>query len=418
MSKPTAPVTPRLVHIDGVAYDVEAWAKKHPGGEVMLRFLGRDATAAFVAFHGRKTRRTLKPFRAKGDVGAPPPVELAQPVERDFDALRLAAEQRGQFVGRHAFFAARLAVILGLIAGCVASVVWLPVLWPLAALALGLAWQQAGWLSHDLLHHSVHPDTRRRGDRQGILLGSIVLGFSADWWKRKHNTHHAMPNVIGTDPDIDVLPLLAFDDRQAAAAGPLGRFFVRIQSFTLWPIVAFARLNWVAQSILWAAFAPRVRYRRMELFALFAHVAWNVALLWALPDWPTRIGFFFVSQLSSGLMTGAVFMVGHNARPMFADDSAAGFYAQQVQTTQNVRVTALNRWFFGGLERQIEHHLFPTMPRHFHDAVRAEVQALCARHGLVYTERGFFQGLADVQRVVNRVSRDLRRGLMSEQHPA
>ena len=100
MSKMTENAAPRLVHIDGVAYDVEAWAKKHPGGEVMLRFLGRDATAAFVAFHGRKTRRTLKPFRAKGEVGAPPPAELDLPVEREFDALRLSAEQRGQFAGR------------------------------------------------------------------------------------------------------------------------------------------------------------------------------------------------------------------------------------------------------------------------------------------------------------------------------
>ena len=116
MSKMTENAAPRLVHIDGVAYDVEAWAKKHPGGEVMLRFLGRDATAAFVAFHGRKTRRTLQPFRAKGEVGAPPPAELEMPVEREFDALRLAAEQRGQFAGRHSFFVGRLSVILGLIA--------------------------------------------------------------------------------------------------------------------------------------------------------------------------------------------------------------------------------------------------------------------------------------------------------------
>lgn len=96
---------------------------------------------------------------------------------------------------------------------------------------------------------------------QGILLGSVALGFSADWWKRKHNTHHAMPNVLGTDPDIDVLPLLAFDERQAAQAGALGRLFVRIQAFTVWPIVAFARLNWVTQSILWALFAPGVQQR-------------------------------------------------------------------------------------------------------------------------------------------------------------
>ena len=396
----------RFVHIDGVAYDVESWAGKHPGGRVMLRFLGRDATAAFVAFHGRRTHRTLKPFRVKGDPGEAPRRESEDPVERDFEALRLAAESAGHFTGRRAFYARRLGVILALILGSAATVVFAPAFWLPAALAVGLAWQQAGWLAHDLLHHSVHGE-RRRGDVQGILLGSVALGFSADWWKRKHNTHHALPNVLGGDPDIDVLPLLAFDERQVADAGALGRLFVRIQGFTVWPIVAFARLNWVTQSILWALFAPGVRRRRLELLSLAAHVTWNVALLWALPDWPSRIGFLLVSQLSAGLMTGTVFIVGHNARPMYAPVEAVGFYGQQVQSTQNVRVNVLTRWFFGGLERQIEHHLFPSMPRHEHEAVCEQVKSLCAQHGLAYVERGFFQGLLDVQRALFRVSRNL-----------
>jgi fatty acid desaturase len=396
----------RFVHIDGVAYDVEHWARKHPGGEVMLRFLGKDATAAFLAFHQRRSHKTLKAFRVKGERPEAPVPESAHAVERAFAALRDEVEAAGAFTGRRGYFLARGAFIIGLILGSVALLAFAPTFWPLAALAVGLAWQQCGWFAHDLLHHSVF-DRRAAGDRYGLLMGGVVLGFSADWWKRKHNTHHALPNVIGTDPDIDVLPLLAFDERQRASASAWIRAtFLRLQPLTVLPILAFARLNWVVQSILWTLFAPGVRHRRAELLAHLAHQAWSLGMLALLPTWGERLGFFLVAHLSSGLMTGSVFMVGHNARPMLAEaGEAPGFFALQVLTTQNVRTNVLTGWFFGGLDHQIEHHLFPSLPRHEHAGVAARVREICAQHGLEYVERGFFVGLVDVWRVLFRVAR-------------
>ena len=404
--EPSDPKSPAVMHIDGVAYDVAAWAKKHPGGDVMLRFLGRDATAVFVAFHTRRARKALRAFEAKGaaaEGAAPPP----DPVEQAFLALRAQAEAAGAFVARHGYFAARGLVSVGLIAACVAALLWAPALWPVAALALGLAWQQAGWLSHDVLHHSVFAD-RRHGDRWGAAFGGIVLGFSGDWWRRKHNVHHALPNVLGEDPDIDVLPLLAFHERDVARAGPLGRFAVRIQAWTVLPILALARVNWAAQGLLWALFARGVKKRAWEITSIAIHYAWSAALLSLLPTWGARVLFYAVAQLASGLMIGSVFLVGHNARPMVPRAAAPGFHALQVMGTQNIRAHWSYRWFFGGLERQIEHHLFPTMPRHHFARVAADVQALCAQHGLAYTERTFAQGLADVFAVVVRVARSAR----------
>ena len=375
------PKTPALMYIDGVAYDVGAWAKKHPGGDVLLRFLGRDATAVFLAFHTRGARKTLRAFRAKGEAAEAAEAPVTDPVEQAFLELRAQAEAAGRFVARHGYFVGRGVVTLGLIGLCVAALVWTPSLWPLAALALGLAWQQAGWLSHDVLHHSVFED-RRHGERWGAAFGGIVLGFSGDWWRRKHNVHHALPNVVGDDPDIDVLPLLAFNEDDARRAGPLGRFAVRIQAWTVLPILALARVNWAAQGLLWALFARGVKKRAWEITSIAIHYAWSVALLSLLPTWGTRVAFYVIAQLASGLMLGSVFLVGHNARPMAPLAAAPGFHALQVMSTQNIRAHWSYRWFFGGLERQIEHHLFPTMPRHAHGVVAPDVQALCAQHGL------------------------------------
>jgi len=415
--KPEASPADAPIFVDGVAYDVAAWARKHhPGGEIVMRFLGLDATTVFAAFHGPRARKALRAMRWKGEPLAPPPPSPDQTIEDDFAALRAQAEADGLFVARPAFFYGHAAVIVAMIAGVGATVAFAPAWWPVAALGLGLAWQQAGWLTHDFLHHSVHPE-RRLGERVGLWMGGVVMGFSGDWWKRKHNTHHALPNVRGVDEDIDTLPFLAFSEHDLPGASGFARWMVRLQTVTALPVLATARINWWTQSFLWALRAPRVERRGWEIASMVLHHAWSLGMLALLPTWSARVGFFLVSQLSSGLMTGAVFLVGHNARPMYDRADAPGFYALQLQTGQNVRPAWGMGWFFGGLHRQIEHHLFPTMPRHNHERVRDAVRALCARHGLPYTERGFFQGLGDVAGVLGRVSRAAWRGVLPRAVP-
>lgn len=401
------------IHVDGEAYDVAKWAKRHPGGDLLLRlFRGRDATAVFAAFHGEYARKVLRGLRAKVQPEVPAPQESESAFERAMGELREEAVRDGLFVASRPWFAMKAAIILGLIGVAFAvALVW-PAGWVVGALALAVAWQQAGWFAHDVLHHSVLED-KGRGEAAGLVFGGVVLGFSPHWWKQKHNTHHALPNVLGVDEDIDTMPLLAFDERELTRAGSLSRFMVGLQVITALPILAFARLNWCVQSVLWALRAPGVPRRLWEVASLGCHLAWSIGLLAILPGWGVRIGFFLVSQLVSGLMTGAVFLVGHNARPIYARAEAPGFHELQCTATQNVRAMFGTAWFFGGLDRQIEHHLFPTMPRHQHRRVTARVRALCAIHNVPYVERGFFSGLADVWGVLARVGRAARRNVVA-----
>ncbi len=393
-----------VVRIDGEVYDVAKWAKNHPGGDLLRFFLGRDATTVFNAFHGPLARRALKGLRARGNPVMAPDPSATSDVERDFETLRQRSVDEGLFVGRKLWFLGRGLVILGLILASVAMLLVSSSLWPVAALSLALAWQQGGWLAHDVVHHAVFPN-RNTGDIFSVIVGGVVLGFSADWWRHKHNTHHALPNVMGVDTDIDTMPLLAFTERDLENAGGVTRFLVRIQLVTALPIISMARLNWVTQSAIWALKAPRVRLRAAELACIAVHHAWSFAMLALLPSWGLRIAFFLTSQLASGIMTGTVFLVGHNARPILRRDEAPGFYELQCMVSQNVRAPWGTAWFFGGLERQIEHHVFPIMPRHNLGRVVGATRELCARYNIAYTERGFFEGLADVTMVLARVAR-------------
>lgn len=392
------------VRIEGELYDVRAWSHKHPGGAILAQFLGRDATGAFLAFHGAVARKMLKGFKARNVTGFSAEVAYSGDVEQDFTALRARAVESGLFAHRPVPFYVHAALLFAGIGVAAAALVVAPAAWPLAALLLALVWQQGGWLSHDFLHHSVHADPER-GEVVGSILGGVILGFSGDWWRRKHNTHHALPNVLGVDQDIDTTPFLSFTEADLAEMSAATRLLVRLQPVTALPILAFARINWVVASARWAWGSPTVARRGLELTSIAVHHAWSLGLLFLLPTWGARLGFFLVSQLVSGLFTGAVFLVGHNARPIVTKDEAPGFYALQCMTTQNICPPFGLRWFFGGLDRQIEHHLFPTMPRHNHRYVAAEVRAICDAHGLTYVERGFFEGLGDVGRVLVRVAR-------------
>lgn len=127
----------------------------------------------------------------------------------------------------------------------------------LSAAIVALFWQQCGWLAHDYLHHQVF-DNRFIGDLFGIVIGNVFQGFSVEWWKNKHNTHHAIPNLHESapdahdgDPDIDTMPLLAWSlnmARKASECGAVGRFFVKHQAFLYFPILFVARLSWLMQS--------------------------------------------------------------------------------------------------------------------------------------------------------------------------
>lgn len=382
--------------IDGARYDVSRWVKKHPGGSIILKFLGRDATDVFVAFHTALARKTLARYRL-GD--APQTRSESADIERDFRALREDVTREGLFDARKGFYAMKTAWVLGLAfvgAGVrLWDAGWLATF--ASALCVALAWQQGGWLAHELLHHAVFPK-RRDGRLAGVALGSVVLGYSADWWNEKHNTHHALPNVHEADPDIDVFPALAFTTRDFKRIRyGWQRWAIRQQWWTVFPIVSLARVNWSAQGLLWSITRKGIPYRRYEIAGQLLHHAWVLALaFYAAPSLGNALAWLALANLLSGLFIGSVFIVGHNGRPVLVQDGAPDFWTLQVVTTRNVRAGALSRWFFGGLEMQTEHHLFPTLPRHAHAAVKSRVEALCAKHGIDYCEEGFLMGLLHV----------------------
>ena len=143
----------------------------------------------------------------------------------------------------------------------------------LSGILVALFWQQCGWLAHDFLHHQVF-ENRNLNNYMGYLIGNVFQGFSVDWWKNKHNAHHAVPNIHGADPDIDTMPFLAWSeyalDGFVQGEQSVPKFLIDYQNLFYVPLLSFARFSWAIQSALWAK-NHQFPTRNIELITISLH---------------------------------------------------------------------------------------------------------------------------------------------------
>ncbi|KDO15957.1 hypothetical protein SPRG_18514, partial [Saprolegnia parasitica CBS 223.65] len=226
---------------------------------------------------------------------------------------------------------------------------------------------------------------------------------------------HATPEIaFHGDPDIDTMPILAWSLKMAqhAVDSPVGLFFMRYQAYLYFPILLFARISWVIQSAMYAFYNigpggtfDKVQYPLLERAGLLLYYGWNLGLVYAANmSLLQALSFLFVSQASCGLFLAMVFSVGHNGMEVFDKDSKPDFWKLQVLSTRNVTSSVWIDWFMGGLNYQIDHHLFPMVPRHNLPALNVLVKSLCKQYDIPYHETGFIAGMAEVVVHLERIS--------------
>jgi fatty acid desaturase len=292
------------------------------------------------------------------------------------------------------------------------------------AVLLATFFQQCGWLAHDFLHHQVFKN-RLYGDLMGVIVGDLFQGFSVAWWKSKHNTHHAVPNLHESspeshdgDPDIDTMPILAWSLKMAEHAkhSPFGRFMITWQAILYFPVLLFARLAWLHQSWVfvfggigqWSVKGASMdqkksSYVHLEQAALILH---HGSLMYLLTYMPLShaIMFYVLSQTLCGLFLAIVFGLGHNGMAVYPANERPDFWKLQVTTTRNVTSNLFTDWFCGGLQYQVDHHLFPMVPRHNLRAVHVLVESFCKEHNVTYHETDMIVGTMEVLSHLNKVS--------------
>jgi fatty acid desaturase len=275
------------------------------------------------------------------------------------------------------------------------------------AVLLGVASTQVAFLGHDGGHQQIAA-TRTGNTVVGLLAGNLLTGLSIGWWIDKHVRHHANPNKEDHDPDIGE-GVFAFTTAQAAnRAGRLPRAIARNQAVLFFPLLTLEGLNLHVASVRWLFRARGGRLRRTELLLLSAHMlAYLGVVLWVLSP-VLAVAFVAVHQAVFGLYMGCSFAPNHKGMPIIGAEQKLDYLRRQVVTSRNVR----GGWFvdqlLGGLNYQVEHHLFPSMPRtHLRKAQRL-VQTYCAQHRIPYTETSLFASYGCALRYLHALGEPLR----------
>lgn len=411
----------------GKVFDVSNW-HDHPGGSVIFTHAGDDATDIFTAFHPASAIKEMDKFLIgeldASDVAATKSQDQVN-FEKAYRTLRAQLLQQGYFNSSPLYYVKKVSTNLALLALAVYLAVSTDSLAInlVGACVLALFWQQCGWLAHDFLHHQVFKN-RLYGDLMGFLIGNVFQGFSVGWWKTKHNAHHSVPNLhssspeaVDGDPDIDTMPLLAWTKKMASFGhgSKVAKFLISWQAITYFPILGLARMSWLRESFKYvfstAGYSHiqkdqvRTRLPLVEKLGLILHYIGLIAILYNMPGGVVNASLYFLtSQIVCGIFLALVFGLGHNGMAVYPADMRPDFWKLQVTTTRNVTPNWFVNWFCGGLQYQVDHHLFPLIPRHNLAKIHPAVDQLCKDHGLVCHTTTMAAGTVEVLSHLNDVA--------------
>ncbi|WP_344300539.1 acyl-CoA desaturase [Sinomonas flava] len=322
-------------------------------------------------------------------------------------ALQKEIRARGLLERRRGYYITVFGVLLLAWAGAWTGFAFIGASWfqLLIAAGLGVLMTQFGFLAHEAAHGQVF-SSWPANEWSARIVGNGLTGISYAMWQQKHSKHHSSPNVIDKDPDIKP-GTIAFHDAAAAARPQWLGFITRHQGYLLFPVLPFLGLALQVDSFRFLLRRGPVQRRGVEIAILAARVLTVPALaFWLLPP-GIAAAFIGVQQGVFGLYMGATFAPNHKGMRVFQASSKADFLTRQVLASRNIRGGRAMDLFMGGLNRQIEHHLFPSMPRPALRHAEKLVRAQCAQSSIPYTATSLVASYGIIVRYLNAVGHGL-----------
>ncbi|WP_084515026.1 fatty acid desaturase family protein [Nocardia acidivorans] len=277
--------------------------------------------------------------------------------------------------------------------------------WVLAvAVLLAAVFSQLAFLGHDAGHRQIF-GKRKANYVYGVIAGNLATGLSIGWWTSNHNRHHAHPNTEGADPDVS--GVLAHSGERAATGKGLRRFIFRYQAWLFFPML-FLEAGSLHFSSVRAVLKWPLQHRLWEGALLAAHAAGYLATVLLVLSPGKALVFIALQQGLFGFYMGCTFAPNHKGMEVFPEGDNTDFLRRQVLSSRNVRGSFVTDTALGGLNYQIEHHLFPSMPRPNLRLAQPIVIEFCAARGIPYAETGLLTSYAQALTHLNAVGRRAR----------
>ncbi|WP_020015343.1 fatty acid desaturase family protein [Promicromonospora sukumoe] len=312
------------------------------------------------------------------------------------NAAGLMERRVGWYIGRTIALTAALALAFVLL--LTLGQTW----WQLAvAVLFGVVFTQGAFLAHDGGHQQIFAHGRNN-EWFSRIVGNLFVGLSIGWWSRKHNKHHGNPNVIGKDGDIDTGALVFVPGEEVGRTGFLG-WVTRRQGWLFFPMLALFGPVLHAKSVQTLATTPAIKHRLVESVLLAVRlIGFPVVVVLTLGP-VLGVSFLAVQLAVFGVYMGATFAPNHKGMPLLPKDNSIDFLRRQVLTSRNIRGGRFVAWAMGGLNYQIEHHVFPRMASVNLRHVRPILVQFCAERDIPYTETGLVESYGIIVRYLNRV---------------
>jgi len=285
----------------------------------------------------------------------------------DFRGLALQIRDAGLLDRRPGYYFVKIGLTIAALAAGWATMVIVGNSWATLGVAafLGMTFTQVAMVGHDAGHLQVFRSRQANG-LLGLVVANALIGVSFGWWVPKHTAHHGHPNQVDLDPDLgDGLP--------------------RWQARLFLPLMLLRSTGMHVSGIQWLI-RRGDRRAALEASLIALHAALYLTLvLWVLSPLKA-LAFVAVQQGFFSVYLGCSFAPNHKGMPVIEGDREMSFVRRQVITARNITGGRIVNFLLGGLNYQIEHHLFPTMPRPNLARAQGIIRSFCIESGLGYSE--------------------------------
>ena len=323
----------------------------------------------------------------------------------DFTALTRQVQAAGLMRRRYGYYWAKLVGSVAALSAWTAGFVLLgDSRWQLVnAVVLALVLTQVAFLGHDAAHRQIFA-SGRWNDWTSLVVTNVLVGISHGWWKNKHNRHHAAPNKEGADPDIALGAVAMTPAMAARHTNKVLAWLTARQGWYFFPLLCLEGLSLHVSSVR-RAFAPGPAVERRWVERLFLALrlgGYLTLVFWVLPP-GLAVGFVAVQLGVFGFYLGAAFAPNHIGMPLVSARLKLDFLRRQVLVSRNIAGGPIMSVLMGGLNYQVEHHLFPSMARPHLAKVAPLVRAHCAAIGVPYTQISLLTSYVQVVRYLHTV---------------
>ncbi len=336
------------------------------------------------------------------------PMDLCDSVETSggFAELRKQVKEAGLLKQQPLYYVWQVLWCCSLLSLSIAVLTFTESIWwhLLDAPLLAFAFTQTMLLGHDAGHRQIG-----RIGTAILYACSMCVGMSPLAWLDVHNAHHAHPNREDMDPDIEQ-PFLAYSNEQVLERKEwwLARLVMRNQAVLYFPLLTFVAWSIRNTGVQYLKKLP-LRQSWLDWLSFVIHFSLYLGILFVLLPWWHAVLFIVVHQIVWGIYVGSIFAPNHKGMEMLEKDLKIDFVREQVMTARNIRPGFFIDLWYGGLNYQIEHHLFPVMPRKNLPKLRLLVREHCRLHGIPYHETGIRQSYREILTMMSEIAAFARR---------